>query len=181
MIKIEQGYEKKIMPERSLQVRRVVMCGLCMALILVVTRFSAIPLPFVSGAYINLGDSFVFGAAWLLGGLWGGLAAGMGSALADLLLGAALYAPATLIIKFVMALLAGLLFEKTKGKVFLELLVMFVGGLVMTAGYFIYECFLAGVGAAAPSLLFNLIQAAAGALAGLLLVRVAKRFPQLKA
>ena len=48
-------------------------------------------------------------AGWLLGAAWGGAAAGVGTMLADLFNGYAAYAPATLIIKFLMAAAAGLL------------------------------------------------------------------------
>lgn len=46
--------------------------------------------------YVNLGDCAVLMSAWVLGPLYGGAAAGIGSALADLLSGYAHYVPAPL-------------------------------------------------------------------------------------
>lgn len=53
--------------------------------------------------FVNLGDCFVLLSGWLLGPWWGGAAGGIGSMLADLLLGYGHYAPGTLIIKGLMA------------------------------------------------------------------------------
>ena len=63
-----------------------------------------INVPSVDG-YKNLGDCIVLLSGCLLGPLYGALAAGMGSALSDIILGYAYYAPATLVIKGVMALM----------------------------------------------------------------------------
>ena len=49
-----------------------------------VCTFIAVPLPF---GYFNLGDVFVLLSAWLLGPVLGPLAAGVGTALADVLIG----------------------------------------------------------------------------------------------
>ena len=49
--------------------------------------------------YVNLGDAGVYLCALLLPGGLGALAAGVGAALADLILGWAVYAPVTLLIK----------------------------------------------------------------------------------
>ena len=48
-------------------------------------------------------------SAWMLGPLYGGAAAGIGSALADLLSGYAHYVPGTFAIKFLMAAAAALI------------------------------------------------------------------------
>lgn len=64
----------------------------------VATMVIKIPIP-ATGGYINLGDSIVLLSGVVLGPLYGGLAAGLGSALADLLGGYVAFAPATLYIK----------------------------------------------------------------------------------
>ena len=74
-----------------------------------------ISLPLPSGyGYVNLGDAGVYLCAFLLPGGFGALAAGLGAALADIILGWATYAPATFLIKGLTALLAGLLLRRGK-------------------------------------------------------------------
>ena len=67
------------------------LCGATLLLTLI-----SIPLPSGYG-YVNLGDGGVFLCAMLLPGGLGAMAAGVGAALADLILGWAVYAPATLL------------------------------------------------------------------------------------
>ena len=88
------------------KIKTLTWAGLMCAIVVVTTMFAAIPIPGVQGAYANAGDAAVYASAHLLGWPWGVAAAAIGSMLADLLLGSALYAPATFIIKGVMALLA---------------------------------------------------------------------------
>ena len=53
--------------------------------------------------YVNLGDGIVLLSAWVLPLPYGIVAAGLGSALADLFSGYTVYAPATFVIKALMA------------------------------------------------------------------------------
>jgi uncharacterized membrane protein len=85
-----------------------------MALVTVTTIVIAIPVPFTNG-YIHPGDSMIFLAVLILGRGRGALAAGVGSALADVLLGYVVWAPFTLVIKGFMAFAAGLIIEKCAG------------------------------------------------------------------
>ncbi len=151
------------------KVKTIVMAGLLTAIVVVVTMFVQIPIPNLAGAYINAGDAVCYVSAFLLGWPVGAICAGVGSALADLLLGSALYAPATLVIKFAMAAVAaaGLArMKKKSGRV----LVLALAGLIMLGGYFAYEWMLYGWAAASASLLFNLIQYAAGVVIGLVAI-----------
>ena len=75
-----------------------------------------IRVPSPTGGYMNLGDTVVLLGAFLLGPWYGALAGGIGSAMADALAGYMVYAPATLVIKAVMAILAGLLYRGLKEK-----------------------------------------------------------------
>ena len=151
------------------QVKTMVMAGLLTAIVVVVTMFVQIPIPNLVGGYINAGDAVCYACAFLLGWPVGAICAGLGSALADLLLGSVVYAPATLVIKFAMTAVAamGLRYVKKKaGRVW----VLALAGLVMLSGYFAYEWILFGWGAAMASLLFNLIQYAAGIVLGLTVI-----------
>lgn len=81
--------------------QKIVISSLFAALICVATMLIKIPSPLKG--YINLGDGIVLLAAWILPLPYGLVAAGLGSALADLFSGYAVYAPATFIIKALMA------------------------------------------------------------------------------
>ena len=84
--------------------QRIVMAAMLVALTTVATMIVKIPSPLKG--YINIGDCVVLLAGWSLSPLYGFLAAGIGSALADLFSGYIVYAPATFLIKGLMALMA---------------------------------------------------------------------------
>ena len=92
------------------KIRKLVFAALLAALVCVATMVVQIPSPMQG--YVNLGDCFVLLSGWLLGPWYGFAAGGIGSMLADLFLGYAHYAPGTLVIKGLVALLAALLYEK---------------------------------------------------------------------
>jgi len=78
------------------------------ALVCVVTMVFSIYVPATEG-FFNIGESMVFLSALLFGPLVGAFAGGVGSMLADLLLGYPHYAPATLIIKGCEGAIVGML------------------------------------------------------------------------
>ncbi len=153
-------------------VNRLALSGLLAAVVVILTIVTYFPIPGVAGAYINLGDVGVYLSAFLLGSPWGVLAAAIGSGLADLILGSALYAGPTFVIKGAMALVAALLIARWK-KPFPAVL---LAGLLMPVGYFIFETFLYGAEGAAVSLPLNGLQYAAGVLIGYAVIRLAQRF-----
>jgi uncharacterized membrane protein len=91
---------------------KIIMTGVMMAIIAISTMIIAIPVPFTNG-YIHLGDSMIFLSVLIFGWRYGAIAAGVGSALADLFLGYVHWAPWTLCVKGIMALLMGLMIEKS--------------------------------------------------------------------
>ena len=95
------------------KVKKLVFAALFAALACAAT-FIHIPVPPMTNGYVNLGDCFVLLAGFCLGPVYGGLAGGIGSALTDLLGGYFHYVPATLIIKFLMALAAALIAKALK-------------------------------------------------------------------
>ena len=115
-------------------------------------------------------------SGWLLGPWWGAAAGGIGSMLADLLLGYGHYAPGTLVIKGLMALVGALVF-KAFGKSSVGALVSgVISEIIMVAGYFGYAGLLLGKGiGAAASVPGNLVQGAVGLVAGFLLLQVVRR------
>ena len=146
-------------------VRTVVTYGIMTAIIAVLTLFASIPLPVGSGgAYLNAGDAAVYASAYILGPWGGAVVSALGSALADILHGAAVYAPVTLVIKGLMALVCGLLLKK------LRRIPPVIAGLIMPAGYFAFEAILYGSETALFGLWTNAIQYTFGVVAGIVLI-----------
>lgn len=157
--------------------RKLVLGALFTALICVVTLAVKFPVPGATGAYVNAGDGIIYAAGLVLSGPWAAVAAGIGSMLADLIVGAAIYAPATLVIKAVMGLVVGMALYGRKANIIRYIAFMVLASLIMTAGYGVYEYFIYsphGV-AALANLPFNLIQAVGGVIIGLLLSLVVRR------
>ncbi len=128
--------------------RIVVRSGVFAALVFAATLV-AVSTPITNG-YFNLGESMVYTAALLGGPMVGALAGGVGSALADLYLGYAHYAPGTLVIKGVEGYLAGLLFERLSRlsrerlrSLALPLAVL-TGGAVVLSGVLLYGALYGG-------------------------------------
>lgn len=133
------------------------------ALCCVSTMAITIPLP--ASGYFNTGDVFVLLAGWILGPLFGPIAAAVGSMLADIFLGAPIYAPATFIIKGIVAFVAYLLsafLKKGIKKSALDVLSRGVSAIIaegiMVVGYFAYECILTNAISALPNILGNVLQ-----------------------
>ena len=140
------------------------------ALTCITTLILVIPIPFSMGGYINRGDCLVLLGGWLLGPIYGCAAAAIGSLLADVFTGYLAYAPATLIVKGLMAVFASLLFQ-WGARIFRNhiLPARFFSALIsevfMVIGYFFYESLLLGNGvAAAASMPWNLLQGGASML-----------------
>ncbi len=152
---------------------KIVTAALFAALPCVATMVIQVPSP-MSG-YVNLGDGLVLLSGFLLGPVWGGCAAGIGTALADLFSGYGYYAPGTFVIKFFMAFAAALILKKCGEKNKWAGLIS--GGLlaevIMVAGYFGYAALLLGKGVgAAASIPGNAIQGVFGIVVALILYPV---------
>ena len=156
-------------------IQRLTFTAMAAALVAAATLFIQIPVPMESG-YCNLGDAVILCSGALLGP-WAAAAAGVGSALADVILGYFAYAPATALIKGAMGLIAGTLCRKA-GSAWERFLWMALCEGVMAGGYFLFETMLYGPGIAAGSLAGNGFQALAGLAAGFalwpLMARAAK-------
>lgn len=163
------------------KIRKLVLAALMAALCTIMTMVIQVPSPMQG--YVNLGDCAVLMSAWVLGPLYGGAAAGIGSALADLLSGYAHYVPGTFAIKLVMAVAAALIFRAATKKglsAFSVLLGQIVGGVVaeviMVLGYFAYASLWLGKGlAAAASIPGNIVQGVFGLVAATVVYTVLSR------
>ena len=141
--------------------KKIVVCALFAAICFVITRFLQIPTFYTKG-YVNIGDCIVLLGAYMLGAKYGFAAAAVGSALADVASGYMIYAPATFVIKGLVAVIAYLFYKMSFGKKHKLPFVIAgsaVAELFMVAGYFLYELPLYGK-AAVMSIPGNFIQAA---------------------
>lgn len=153
--------------------RRVVTAALIASLTCVATMLIKIPSPLKG--YLNLGDCVVLLAGWVLSPVYGFLAAGIGSALADIFSGYVLYAPATFVIKGCMALIAHSGFRwcrKTLGITPSALLSGTAAELLMVGGYFVFEGLLYGFVPSLVNVPANAVQGAAGILLGTALLHM---------
>lgn len=146
---------------KNKHLQKLVFSALLAALCCVATMVIQIPSPM--GGYVNLGDCFVLLSGFLLGPLYGPLAAGIGSCLADAFTGYMSYVPATLIIKALMALACALIVKLSVNKYFLRVIAAVVAEAIMVFGYFFWAGLIFGEGfAAAASIPGNLVQGAIG-------------------
>ncbi len=149
------------------------MAAVLTALVCISTMIVKIPSPLKG--YINLGDCMVLLSGWILPPVYGFLAAGLGSGLADLFSGYGIYAPATFLIKGIMALIAYgcayILSKKTK-----PTFAKIMGGLLaegfMILGYFFFEGILYGFSPSLVNIPANGIQGAVGLFIGIFLIKI---------
>lgn len=155
----------------SKNVKKLVYHGALAAMIIVATAFLKIPAPF---GYAHMGDGFIFTAAVILGPM-AFIPAAIGSCIADFILGYAIYAPATFVIKGLMGFFAGSTL-KGGGKPVKNLIVFILAEIIMIAGYFLYELVIYdGIAPAISGIPYNGVQGLCGVVMGMLFVPVAKR------
>ena len=153
--------------------QKIVISSMLAALCCVATMIIKIPSPLKG--YLNLGDCIVLLSGWLLSPFYGFMAAGIGSGLADVLSGYVVYAPATFLIKGVMAVVAHICFKRTCNRLG-NTISRIIGGIlaefVMVSGYFVFEGFMYGFVPSAVNIAANCMQGIAGIVIGLILVKV---------
>jgi len=158
------------------------MTALFAALACVATMSIRIPTP-GTGGYIHPGDAIVILSGVVLGPGYGFLAAGIGSALSDLIGGYFVYVPITFVIKGLVALVSGLIYQKMSHSGKNRYLAVILGGVTdivfVAGGYFICEFFLYGSGAAA-SIPANIIQGIGGLVISAVLYPVLIAIPDVR-
>lgn len=132
-----------------------------------------VQIPNAMGGYFNVGDVMIFVSALTFNPLVGGVAGGLGSAIADMLLGYAFFAPFTLVIKGLEGSIAGLV--RNKKNVYRDILAVVIAGTEMITGYFVVEFFLWGIGGALAEIPTNIAQIAVGGLIGVPVAIVLRR------
>lgn len=150
----------------KINTKETVTFAVLMALTVIITMLIRIP-AVVTNGYVNLGDMVVFFSAMILGKKAGFYVGGFGSAIADLLLGYAYYAPITFIVKGLEGWLCGWIYERSHKQK--PLLSAMLAGIWMVCGYFVAESFLYTPAAALAATPGNLAQGVMGAVSALLL------------
>ncbi len=146
------------------------------ALVSVATLIVRVPNPM--GGYFNFGDVMIFVVALTFKPIIGGLAGGVGSAIADFI-GFPTFVIPTLIIKGVEGSLAGLIANKKS--LLRDVLAAGVAGGEMILGYFFVELYVLqwGLGAALAEVPGNVAQIVIGAVVGIPVASIVrKRIPE---
>ena len=168
--------------------RTLVLAALMAALTYITTTVVKIPTPTMG--YVHIGDSFVLLSGIILGPVTGGLSAGIGSMLSDLLGGYPLWAPGTFTVKLLTAMVAGQVYKRLHLSA-KALISGIAGEVVMIIGYFLYNIVMLtifNVGSEAVTLYaaafqslteipFNVAQAVVGIAIASVLLPVLKRLP----
>ena len=162
--------------------KKLILAALFAALSCVATMSIRIPTPGTSG-YIHPGDAIVILSGIILGPVWGFLAGGIGSALSDLIGGYFIYVPITFVIKGLVALAAGLLYQKVGKNQKSRYIAVILGGvadiILVAGGYFVCEVFIYGAGAAA-SIPANIIQGVGGLVISCILYPILISIPNVR-
>ena len=162
--------------------KKLILAALFAALYCVATMSIRIPTPGTSG-YIHPGDAIVILSGVILGPVWGFLAGGIGSALSDLIGGYFIYVPITFVIKGLVALAAGLLYQKVGKNQKSRYIAVILGGvadiILVAGGYFVCEFFIYGAGAAA-SIPANIIQGVGGLVISCILYPILISIPNVR-
>ena len=162
--------------------KKLILAALFAALSCVATMSIRIPTPGTSG-YIHPGDAIVILSGVILGPVWGFLAGGIGSALSELIGGYFIYVPITFVIKGLVALAAGLLYQKVGKNQKSRYIAVILGGvadiILVAGGYFVCEFFIYGAGAAA-SIPANIIQGVGGLVISCILYPILISIPNVR-
>lgn len=155
--------------------KKTVISAMLAALCCVATMIIKIPSPL--HGYVNLGDCVVLLSGFLLSPFYGFFAAAIGSALADVFSGYLMYAPATFIIKGMMALAAHFLYGKLRryGKIPAKVISGTVSELIMIVGYLVFESVIYGFVPSLANIPSNVVQGVAGLVLGVAVSEIFER------
>ena len=159
------------------KIKTLTTTALFMALTCIATMIIKLPTP-GTGGYVHLGDAFVILSGIFLGPLYGAVAGGIGSALADLLGGYFIYVPITLAVKALMAGGVGLIYYKLTRNIRNPIFKCILCGIYATAlvagGYLFFESFMYG-SAALASVPANIGQGISGLVISTILLPILQK------
>ncbi|WP_099203427.1 ECF transporter S component [Miniphocaeibacter massiliensis] len=128
---------------KNKELRNIVFCALLIALVIIGTIIIRIPIPAVAG-YVHFGDLFIFLGSCIFGPIIGGIAGGLGSASADILVGASQWAVFSLIIKSLIGFVVGKFAYKHKFHSLRNLIGIIIAIVILVIGYYIVGSILLG-------------------------------------
>ena len=159
------------------KVKTMTSTALFMALTCIATMIIKLPTP-GTGGYVHLGDAFVILAGIILGPVYGAIAGGIGSALADLLGGYFVYVPITLLVKALIALGVGMIYHKLANgfhnTIFKCILCGIYATVLVAGGYLFFESFMYG-SAALASVPANIGQGISGLIISTILLPILQK------
>ncbi|MBQ8278650.1 MAG: ECF transporter S component [Roseburia sp.] len=159
------------------KIKKMTISALFMALTCVATMIIKLPTP-GTGGYVHLGDAFVVLSGILLGPVYGAIAGGIGSALADLLGGYFVYVPITFIVKTAIAAGVGFIYHKLTKNIHIPVIKCILCGIYSTLlvafGYLFFEYFMYG-SAALASVPANLGQGLSGLIISTILLPILQK------
>lgn len=155
-------------PAKFVSPKTVALYGILTALTTAVTMVLVVPFPPTRG-FFNLGDAMVFFTALTFGLRAGAICGGVGSAIADVLLGFGYFAPITLVAKGSEGLVAGAIGRLRAGAPTAKLMGVAAGSLCMVSTYFFAEWALYGIGPAIAEVPVNVVQVLVGGSIGILI------------
>lgn len=153
--------------------QKAMMAAMLVALICISTMIIKVPSPFKG--YVNLGDGIVLLTGWIMSPFYGFLAAGIGSALADMFSGYTVYIPATFLIKGLMAVTVHYSFIYLQRKIKntpSRIVSGIFAEILMVLGYFLFEGALYGFLPSALNILPNIMQGVFGVIIAVLLIKM---------
>lgn len=133
------GKSKSFAGTREGRIRRLSLSGVLSALVFVVTAYLHVP---TYNGYVHFGDGFIFLAACILPLPYAVFVGASGAMLADLLTGFAVWAPGSMLIKALIALLFS-----CKGRRIITLwnsLMLLPAAVISALGYYLYEGLITG-------------------------------------
>lgn len=153
-------------------IKLLTLSGLFAAIIFVLTAYVHIP---SHNGYTHIGDAFIYLAATILPMPYAICASAIGAMFADVLSGYAIWAPATIIIKILVALLFTSKNEKIVCK--RNILGIFFAAIITFVGYYLYEAiFISNFAVALLGIVGYLTQSV---LSGIVFIISAKAFDKL--
>lgn len=143
------------------KVKNLTYAALFAALTTVMTAYVMVP---VGNGYVHFGDSIIYLAASLLPAPFAIAAGALGGLFADLLAGAAIWAPFTFVIKALLPIPFILLAKNRGEKKMLSLVAPLFAGLITIVGYYIAEGILFSFTSALAAIPGSIIQAVGSAI-----------------
>jgi len=156
--------------KHSLDAKRVAITAVMTAVVFVLTR--TIQIPTTAKGYIHPGDAAIFFCAFAFGPWVGGVAGGLGTALADIASGMPQWALFSFLVHGLEGWAVGWIMQyptrpQSRSAEWYRILVAVgVGGAIVVIGYFFAGLILAGQGAAVSEIPANILQALSGGVIG---------------